>query len=199
MSTASAQPEPPPTVPADAAARARAVALAAEAIGEIIGFWHFKPSMGRVWAVLYLSAEPLDAEQIEARTGLSAGMVSTTLNELLQWGVVRRQLAPGERRRLFVAEMDVWMLIARVFRERELRLVARTIEQLEAALAILDAEGRGADPRSMHHSRFLHTRVSRLLELARTGHRLIDRFSRTGSANLRPLRDVLAAARSTSG
>ncbi len=197
MNTASAPTASPPA--SDAAARARAVALVAEAIGEIIGFWNFKPSLGRVWAVLVLSADPLDAEQIEAQTGLSAGMVSTSLNELLQWGVVRRQPAPGERRRLFLAETDVWMLVARVFRERELRLVSSTIEQLEAALRILDGEGRGTDPRSMHQSRYLHTRISRLLELARTGHRLIDRFSRTGSANLRPLRDVLAAARSASG
>lgn len=189
----------PPTPPAEAtaapprdqAARDRAVLLVAEAIGEIIGFWNFKPSMGRVWSVLYLSPDPLDAEQIEARTGLSSGMVSTTLNELLLWGVVRKHPAPGERRRLFVAETDVWMLVARVFRERELRMVGRAIEQLEAALAILDAEGRGVNPGAMHQSRFLHTRVTRILELARTGQKLIDRFSRTGSANLRPLRDVL--------
>jgi len=186
-----------PVAPAaDAVARERAVALVAESIGEIIGFWNFKPSMGRVWAVLYLSSDPLDAEQIELRTGLSAGMISTTLNELLQWGVVRREPAPGGRRRLFVAETDIWMLVARVFRERELRMVGRAVRQLEAALTLLDGEGKGADPRSLHQSRYLHTRITKLLELARTGERLIDRFSRTGSANLRPLRDVLAAARS---
>ena len=181
--------------PDDHAARERAVLLVAEAIGEIIGFWNFKPSMGRVWTVLYLSPDPLDAESIEARTGLSSGMVSTTLNELLHWGVVRKHPAPGGRRRLFVAETDIWMLVARVFRDRELRLVTGTIETLEAALRILDSEGRGADPRTMHQSRFLHPRVSRILDLARTGQRLIDRFARTGSANLRPLRDVLAAVR----
>lgn len=180
----------------DAAARARAIGLVAEALGEVIGFWNFKPSMGRLWAVLYLSAEPLDAEQIEARTGLSAGMVSASIQELLQWGVIRRHPAPGERRRLFTAETDIWMLVTRVFRERELRLVGRVIEQLEEALRLLDGAGRGTDPRSMHESRFLHTRIHKVLDLARTGQKLIDRFSRTGSANLRPLRDVLAASRS---
>lgn len=176
----------------DAAARARAIGLVAEALGEVIGFWNFKPSMGRLWAVLYLSAAPLDAEQIEVRSGLSAGMVSATIQELLQWGVIRRHPAPGERRRLFVAETDIWMLVTRVFRERELRLVGRVIDQLEQALWLLDGEGRGTDPRSMLESRFLHTRVQRVLDLARTGQKLIDRFSRTGNANLRPVRDVLA-------
>ncbi|MBM4391808.1 MAG: hypothetical protein FJ090_11855 [Deltaproteobacteria bacterium] len=178
------------------AARRRAILLVADAIGEVIGFWNFKPSLGRVWTVLYLSASPLDAEQIEARTGLSAGMVSNSINELLEWGVIRRQPVAAGRRRLFAAETDVWMLVARVFRERELRMVGRVVAQMEEALRILDAEGKGADPRAMHESRFLHTRIARVLELARTGQRLIDRFARTGSANLRPLRDVLASATS---
>lgn len=195
MNTATRDPEPPQSE-SDQAARDRAVGLVAESIGEIIGFWNFKPSMGRVWTILFLSADALDAEQIEARTGLSAGMVSTTLNELLQWGVVKRHPAPGERRRLFVAETDVWMLVARVFRERELRMVGRAVDQMEAALRILDGAGKGSDPRSMHQSRFLHTRITRILELARTGQKLIERFSKTGSANLRPLRDVLASVRS---
>ena len=69
-----------------------AVGMVAEAIGELMEFWNFKPSMGRVWAVLYLSTEPLSAEDICSTTGLSAGSVSMTLNELRLWGVVRKAL-----------------------------------------------------------------------------------------------------------
>lgn len=187
-------PEPVPH-PSHIDARWRAIGITAEAMGELMEFWNFKPSMGRIWAVLYLSAEALDAETIEARTGLSAGMVSTAVNELVQWGVVRRVPSPGERRRQFAAETDIWACIARVFRERELRLVTRTVDHLEEALRILDEEGRSSDPKAMLESRFLATRVRNLLELTRTGQRLVERFARTGSANLRPIRDVLMARR----
>ena len=176
-------------------ARDRAIGIVADSVGELMRFWNFKPSLGRIWAILYLSPEPLDAEEIEARSGLSTGNVSMSLQELMQWGVVKR-VAPGKesgRRRLFVAETDMWAMVARVFRERELRLVERTIEQLEEAIALLDGAGRGQGPTAMLQSRFLVTRVRNLLELARTGRRLLEGLSRTGAVDLTSIRDVLRA------
>lgn len=169
----------------------KAVGIVADAVGELMRFWNFKPSLGRIWAVLYLSQEPLDAEEIESRTGLSTGNVSMSLQELLQWGVVKRVPPGPNKRRLFTAETDMWAMVARVFRERELRLVERTIEQLEEALTLLDGPGRGRDPQAMYRSRFLVTRVRGLLELAKVGKKLIDRLSRTGMADITSIRDVL--------
>ena len=76
--------------PASEEARERAIGLVADAVGELMRFWNFKPSLGRIWAILYLSQAPLDAEEIEARSGLSTGNVSMSLQELLRWGVVKR-------------------------------------------------------------------------------------------------------------
>jgi DNA-binding MarR family transcriptional regulator len=165
-------------------ARDRAIGIVADTVGELMRFWNFKPSLGRIWAILYLSPEPLDAEEIEARSGLSTGNVSMSLQELLQWGVVKR-VAPGKD--------AMWAMVARVFRERELRLVERTIEQLEEAIALLDGAGRGQGPTAMLQSRFLVTRVRNLLELARTGRRLLEGLSRTGAVDLTSIRDVLRA------
>jgi DNA-binding transcriptional regulator GbsR (MarR family) len=180
-------------------ARDRAVGIVADAVGELMRFWNFKPSLGRIWAILYLSPGPLDAEEIEARSGLSTGNVSMSLQELLQWGVVKRvPVSPAgaaagvsSRRRLFVAETDMWAMVARVFRERELHLIERTIAQLEEALDLLDGVGRGAGPTAMLQSRFLVTRVRNLLELAKTGRRLLEGLSRTGSVDFTAIRDVL--------
>ncbi|MES2644645.1 MAG: MarR family transcriptional regulator [Myxococcota bacterium] len=174
-------------------ARDRAIGIVADAVGELMRFWNFKPSLGRIWAVLYLSPGPLDAEEIEARSGLSTGNVSMSVQELLQWGVVKRVPPGPNRRRLFVAETDMWAMVARVFRERELRLVERTIEQLEQAVTLLDGLGRGKDPSAMLQSRFLVTRVRNLLELAKTGRRLLEGLSRTGSVDFSAIRDVLRA------
>lgn len=171
----------------------KAIGIVADAVGELMRFWNFKPSLGRIWAVLYLSQEPLDAEEIEVRTGLSTGNVSMSLQELLQWGVVKRVPPGPNKRRLFTAETDMWAMVARVFRERELRLVERTIEQLEEAVTLLDGPGRGKDPQAMYRSRFLVTRIRNLLELAKVGKKLIDRLSRTGTADITSIRDVLRA------
>jgi HTH-type transcriptional regulator, glycine betaine synthesis regulator len=175
----------------DATHRARV--LVAESVGDLMEFWNFKPSLGKVWAVLYLSPEPLSAEDIEERSGLSTGNVSMSLTELLGWGAVRRLPLPG-RKRVFVAETDIWSLVARVITERELRLVQRTIDNLEEAASLLDRQ-RSSDPAAMMQNRFLATRVGNLLDLSRTGHRTLERLSRTGTANFRALREVLLPRR----
>ena len=172
-------------------ARDRAVRIVADTVGELMRFWNFKPSMGRIWAALYLSPEPMDAEQLEARTGLSAGNVSMTIQELLQWGVVKRVTGDVGRRRLYTAETDMWAMVGRVFRDRELRLVEESITQLEEALRILEGEGKGRDATSILRSRFLVTRVGNLLDLAKVGRRLIQRLARTGTADLTGIRDLL--------
>lgn len=177
------------------AAQAQAVAVVAESIGELMRFWNFKPSMGRIWTVLYLSPEPLDAEDIERISGLSAGNVSMSLQELLHWGVVLRAHGVGgaSKRRLYEAETDIWKLVGRVFRERELRLVDATIVQLEHALGVLDTLGKSSNPTDMLRGRFLATRVDRLLRLARLGRRLVAQFSSTGNADLTPLQEILGS------
>ena len=65
-------------------ARRAAISLAAETMGEIIAFWGFKASMGRIWTLLYLSMDPLTADVIASETGLSSGTVSMALTELMQ-------------------------------------------------------------------------------------------------------------------
>ncbi len=184
-------------------ARARATALVADTLAELMRFWNFKPSMGRIWAVLYLSREPLDAEQIERATDLSAGMVSTTLQELQAWGVVRKvennagrvatlDKGGSGKRRTYEAETDILAMVARVFRERELALVDRSIAQLEEALRLLEGEGKGTDAPALLHSRFLVTRVGKLLDLARTGRGIVQQLAGAGRVDLSSLRDALA-------
>jgi DNA-binding transcriptional regulator GbsR (MarR family) len=137
----------------------------------------------------------MDAEQIVARTRLSVGNVSMTLQDLLNWGVVKRVPGVATKKRLYTAETDMWAMVARVFRERELRLVERSILQLEEAVALLDGEGKGHDTQSILKSRFLVTRVRNLLDLARVGRRLVERLANTGTADLSGIRDVLRMRR----
>ena len=170
----------------------RAILIVADTVGELMAFWNFKPSMGRVWSVLYLSREPLTAEQIEEASGLSTGSVSMTLQELQQWGVIKKALGTGERRRRFEAETDIASLVTRVFRERELRLVDQSIERLEAALLLLDG-GLGPNPARLIENRFLAGRVRSLLELARAGRRILEGLVRAGSVDLNAIRGALSA------
>ncbi len=172
-------------------ATAEATRIVSEAIGELMAFWNFKPSMGRVWSVLYLSQDPLCADEIGKRTGLSAGSVSMTVQELLSWGVLRQAWRPGSRKRHYVAETDILAMVTRVFRERELDLIDRSVKQLEAAAALLDAAQGALEPGRLLHVRFLAGRVHRLLLLSRAGRAVVARFAQGGLLDLRSLRDAL--------
>lgn len=171
--------------------RRRAILLAAETMGELIEFWGFKGSMGRIWATLYLSSAPLSADQIAERTGLSAGAVSMTLAELQQWDLVERAAMPEERKKHYQAETDVWGMVRRIFRERELRLIGRAVQRFGDAVALMN-EARALDPDDSE-SQFVVGRLEGLLSLARTGYRMVETFAEIGQFTLDPIRGVLSA------
>jgi DNA-binding transcriptional regulator GbsR (MarR family) len=181
-----------PYAGADVTERARK--LVADAVSDIMGFWNFKPSMGRVWSCLYLSPRPLTSAEIVAATGLSVGSVSMTLTDLQSWGVVLGAGRSGGRR-CFEAETDVIRMVIRVFRERELVLVAETIDKLDAAVRLLDQYGRSSVPTEMLEGRFVVTRARRLLALAKGGHQMLDRFTRVGRLDISSIRNKLSRRR----
>ncbi len=170
-------------------ARRRAIALATETMGELIAFWGFKTSMGRIWTRLYLSPTPLSADQIADETALSAGAVSMALTELMQWGLVSRDPLTGDRKRHYQAETDIWAVIRRIIRERELRMVGRAVERFDEAVRLLEAAEREhpGDPEVA----FMLDRLRGLLELARTGYRMVETLAEVGQFTLAPIRGTL--------
>ena len=173
-------------------ARARAIGLAAETIGEIVDFWGFKASMGRIWTLLYLTGGTLSADDIAEQTHLSAGAVSMAISELMQWGLVAREPLPSERKRHYRAETDIWGIIRHIVRERELRLVGRAVRRFETALEILaEAEADDPDP----ENQAVMGRLRGLLDLARLGYTLVENFADVGQFTLQPIRGLLSRLR----
>jgi DNA-binding transcriptional regulator GbsR (MarR family) len=174
-------------------------ALVSDVVGRLIEFWGFKRSMGRIWSVLYLSPEPLSAEDLRHSLSLSSGAVSMTLGELLRWGVVRKVWVQGERKDYFAAEVQLWKMISRVLNEREKAEIAYAIETFEEAIAKLEPALRGSDAVARERARLQKERISQLLELARLGHRLVETLVSTAKLDAEPLvRFLLRASGSSS-
>jgi len=161
-----------------------------EIVAELMSFWNFKPSMGRVWTALYLSPIPLSADDLVTRTGLSVGSISMTLADLREWGVVQ-ETDRLEGRRRFTAETDITSMVTRVFRKRELRVIVDAVERLSAALHLLDAHGRSSQASQMIEGRFVATRVRHLLSLSKAGHRMIDQLVRVGRLDMGSIKNKL--------
>lgn len=163
-------------------------AVVSDVVGRLMEFWGFKRNMGRVWAVLYLSPDPLSADDLRTALQLSSGAVSMTLSELARWGVVRRVWIQGQRRDFYAAEVALWRMISRVFSERERAEVAAAIDAFEEALRDLDQVRRTSmQPAERARAELQRTRISQLLELARLGQRLIDALLSTAKIDAEPL------------
>lgn len=145
--------------------------IVGDAIGRLMVLWGFKRNMGRIWTSMYLSDEPLTAQTLRERLGLSSGAVSMTINELARWGVVQRVWVRGDRRDHYVAEANVWRMVSRVVRERERSEIGVAIEAFEQALAVLE---RAAPGRAATRARVQGERIGKLLELARFGQTMLD-------------------------
>src|SRR5439155_922713 len=66
--------------------------------GEMGQAWGINRTMAQVHALLFVSPEALDAEEISRLLDVSRSNVSTSLRELITWGVVRRVHIIGDRR-----------------------------------------------------------------------------------------------------
>ena len=163
-----------------------------ETVGRLIEFWGFKRTLGRVWALLYLSPAPLSAAEVGDRLSMSAGAVSMALNELQLWGVVSRVHRAGDRKEYFGAEEDIWKMVTRVLSDRELREIESACDTFSKAEQALRQQGietkhNGA---SAKHSdiEFRRGRVAHLRKVATAGKTLLQGFILTSKLDASPLK-----------
>jgi HTH-type transcriptional regulator, glycine betaine synthesis regulator len=172
--------------------------IASDVVGRLIEFWGFKRNMGRVWSVLYLSPQPLSAEDLRELLQLSSGAVSMTLSELSHWGVVRKVWIQGERKDFFGAEVQLWRMISRVFNERERIEILSAIETLQDVLPLLQPLRTDPDPDVRMKAELQNKRIQHLLDLAKLGRRLLDALLSTAKLDAEPLVKFLLGPRSLS-
>src|SRR5262249_28607729 len=99
--------------------------------GEMGQAWGINRTMAQVHALLFVAPTPLDAEEISILLDVSRSNVSTSLRELITWGVVRRVHIIGDRRDRFEALKDVMETFRVIMAERKRREMDPTIALLE--------------------------------------------------------------------
>jgi DNA-binding transcriptional regulator GbsR (MarR family) len=102
--------------------------------GEMGSRWGINRTVGQIYALLYLSSEPLNAEEIVERLGVSRSNVSMGLKELQSWNLVRLQHKPGDRRDYFSTPDDIWQIVRTLVDERKKREIDPTLTLLREVL-----------------------------------------------------------------
>ncbi len=102
--------------------------------GEMGSRWGINRTVGQIYAFLYVSPQPRNADEIGEALGFSRSNVSMGLKELQSWNLVRLNHQPGDRREYFQAPEDVWAIFRTLASERRKREIDPTLTMLRDAL-----------------------------------------------------------------
>jgi DNA-binding transcriptional regulator GbsR (MarR family) len=122
--------------------------------GEMGGMWGINRATAQIVALLYLSPDPLTAEEIADTLAMARSTVSTDLRELQNWGVVNVVHVLGDRRHHFETIGDPAELFRVVVRERRRREIDPLVRMLRES-AGEHGEGAFVRDRMRHMLDFL--------------------------------------------
>jgi DNA-binding transcriptional regulator GbsR (MarR family) len=147
--------------------------------GEMGTRWGVNRTVAQVHALLFLSQHPLAAEEIAKTLSVARSNVSTSLRELLGWGIVRVAPLLGDRRQHFESVRDVWELFRIIIQERKKREVDPTIRVVRECVE----EAGKAGPSEA----YAQQRLKELLEFITTMEGLFSEFEHLPPAAARGL------------
>jgi len=110
--------------------------------GTLGSSWGINRTMAQIHAVLLVSPEAMTAEQIRDELKISMGNANMNVRALIDWGLVYKELKPGERKDFFRAEKDMWEVVKKIIiqrKKKELEPIVRVLEEV-SAVESLDPE-----------------------------------------------------------
>jgi DNA-binding transcriptional regulator GbsR (MarR family) len=103
--------------------------------GEMGARWGINRTVAQTHALLFLSPEPLNADEIVEALDVARSNVSTTLKELQGWGIVKLVHIVGDKRDHFECMKDVWDMFRLVLNERKRREIDPTLQMIQECLS----------------------------------------------------------------
>jgi len=159
--------------------------------GEMGSRWGINRTVGQIYALLFLSREPLNAETITDALGVSRSNTSMGLKELQSWGLVHLRHFQGDRRDYFTTPEDLWEIVRILVAERKKREIDPTLtklRELEMSGPAGDdyAEARIAELREMiemmtgFYAEMEKLETERLVKLMTMGQRIAGLIDKAG-------------------
>lgn len=106
--------------------------------GEMGERWGINRTVAQIHALLYISPEPLNAEEISETLSVARSTVSSGLRELQNWGIVKVIHVLGDRTDHFEVMSDVWEMFRVIVDMRKRRELDPTLNMLREVVAELD-------------------------------------------------------------
>jgi DNA-binding transcriptional regulator GbsR (MarR family) len=130
--------------------------------GEMGSRWGINRTVGQIYALLYVSAKPLNADEVGEALSFSRSNVSMGLKELQSWNLVRLLHQPNDRREYFQAPEDVWAIFRTLAAERRKREIDPTLTMLRDAL--MEQPGVAEDVHAQARMKQMHEFIERMTD-----------------------------------
>jgi DNA-binding transcriptional regulator GbsR (MarR family) len=122
--------------------------------GEMGSRWGINRTVGQIYALIYVTPQALNADELAEALSFSRSNVSMGLKELQSWRLVRLRHQAGDRREYFEPSGNAWETFHRLAEERRRREIEPTLSMLRDALmqppASPDDQHAQARMREMH-------------------------------------------------
>lgn len=130
--------------------------------GEMGSRWGINRTVGQIYALLFVSARALNADEITDALQVSRSNVSMGIKELQSWRLVRLAHLPGDRRDYYSAPDDVWQIFKTLAEERQRREIDPTLSMLRDAM--LESPGNAEDCHAQERMRQMHELIEQLTD-----------------------------------
>ncbi|HHP7241562.1 MAG TPA: GbsR/MarR family transcriptional regulator [Cyclobacteriaceae bacterium] len=141
-----------------------------QAWGTLGTSWGINKTMAQIHALLLISPKALSTEDIMKELNISRGNANMNIRALLDWGVIKKQYIPGDRKEYFSSEKDIWELariVAFERRKRELQPIIKVLHEVE------QVKGNGSE--DVHEFRKM---TSEIKDFVMKADQLLDRLGK---------------------
>src|SRR5690606_3686701 len=146
--------------------------------GKMGSRWGINRTVGQIYALLFVTDRPLNADEIGTTLGISRSNVSMSLKELEAWQLVTLSRKPGDRREYYATLGSVWDIFKAVAAERRRREVEPTLSMLRQELLRTPASDE---------ERHALARMREMYELAEQANQWFDELQRLSPESMRQL------------
>lgn len=98
--------------------------------GEMGSRWGINRTVGQIYALLYLSKEPICVDDIAKILSFSRSNVSMGLKELDSWRLLKTKYYQKDRKEYFTVLDDIWEIFQTLAQERKKREIEPTLSML---------------------------------------------------------------------
>ncbi|MCK4437261.1 hypothetical protein KAU86_04865 [bacterium] len=104
-----------------------------ESIGQLGSNLGLNKMAAQLYALLFMSNDPLSLDDMMKRLKVSKGNVSVNVRELEKWGAARKVWVKGDRRDFYKAELDVFKIITERLKTGLTRRMDETLQAIKQA------------------------------------------------------------------